>query len=156
MVLPSPSSWQVLNLLDIADSNFFFIYLIVTNTLPASQLHDYSCLDNIERVTLINSYHRLTLNYAQIAESLYSSSHPNHVISSKILEVVKRNHDDTSSTKITNFRNLLKFREAVPPLVRLLRAGGVWTVDCETAYSALVKCRVEKVNEIFIIKQTLY
>src|SRR6202522_4772786 len=81
----------------------FFIYLIVINNLPDSQLHSYSCLDNIKKVTLINSYHRLTLNYAQIAESLYSSSHPNHVISSKILEVVKRNHDDTSSTKITNF-----------------------------------------------------
>jgi len=59
--------------------------------------------------------------------------------------VVKRNHDRLSTVKITSFRNILKFQDAMPSLVRLLNAGGVWTVNCETAYAALVKCRVEKV-----------
>lgn len=46
---------------------------------------------------------------------------------------------------MVGFRNLLRFREVIPHLVRLLNAGGIWMVDCEDAYSALVKCRVEQV-----------
>lgn len=67
----------------------------------------------------------------------------------KIRQLVKHHHEQVSSMKITSFRHVLKFKEAVPHLVRLLHAGGVWTVNCESAYAALVKCRVERVYQIF-------
>ena len=41
--------------------------------------------------------------------------------------------------------SLLRFKEVVPHLVWLLRAGGIWTVNCEDAYAALVKCCIEQV-----------
>jgi len=131
----------------------YLIIFQVTNTLPPSLLNDYSCLDNLERSYLPNSYHRTTSNYADVAATLYASSDHPSTITSKLNCVLKRNA--VSKVKITSFKHMLKFRSVVPHLVRLLNAGGVWTIDCETAYAALVKCRVEKVS-YFIYKMGLF
>ena len=134
----------------------YFIFLIswcpvylhlfqVTNNLPHALLLDYSCLDNMEKTYLTNSYHRICLGYAQIADFIYSSSNSKEDSIAKIHHVVKRNHQESSSLKINSFRHILKFKEAVPHLIRLLGAGGIWSIDCEQAYFALLRCYVEHV-----------
>jgi hypothetical protein len=55
------------------------------------------------------------------------------------------------------FRNVLRFKEAVPSLVKLLAAGGVWSTGCERAYHSLAGCKVEKVKiEIIFLLQPFY
>ena len=65
---------------------------------------------------------------------------------SLINKIIKRVRDDPSKPKITSFRNILKFPKAVPYLIRLLSAGGIWTLNCENAYKMLIKCRIEEVS----------
>lgn len=121
----------------------------MTNDLPRALLLDYSCIDNIERKVLPNSYYRTCLNYAEIAAFVYETCKFPTQSTAKILHVVKRAHQDGSNEKINAFRSLLKFQDVVPDLVRLLRAGGIWTLNCENAYAALVKCRIEPVCILF-------
>ena len=94
---------------------------------------------------LQNSYHRQCLNYAQIAEYVYSSGASN--ADHKICLVVR---NENSTMKINGFRGLLQFKGVVPHVVRLLSAGGIWTVNGELAYSALVKCRIEGVSQYLL------
>jgi hypothetical protein len=60
-----------------------------------------------------------------------------------ITSVVRR--DPARLKSHTSFLHLLKFSKAVPALVRLLNAGGVWTLDGDQAWTNLVKCKVEHV-----------
>jgi len=86
------------------------------------------------------------LNCAQIAEYVYKIDINN---AGERLRYVVRNSSEAPPNQkktITNgLRNLLRFKRVVPHLVRLLRAGGIWTVNCEAAYAAIVKCSVEEV-----------
>ena len=102
-------------------------------------------MDNLALRLLPNSYHRLCLNYAQIAGYIYANHSQN--IDHKIRLVVRDHHKATSKVSINAFRNLLRFETVVPHLIRLLSAGGIWTVTSEDAFSALVKCRVEGVGQ---------
>jgi hypothetical protein len=98
---------------------------------------------------LENSYHRTCINYAQLAKNIYKSS-PDTVSSTlQIRDLLRRNPDQGSHVKIIGFRNLLKFKDAVPPLLDLLSAGGIWSLDCERAFKNLTKCRVEEVSKIY-------
>jgi hypothetical protein len=117
----------------------------VTNELPRALLLDYSCLDNLKMQVLQNTYYRTCLNYAEIAAFVYETCKTPTLSTSKIHHVVKRAHQEGTAEKINAFRNLLKFPLVVPDLVHLLTAGGIWTMQCETAYAALVKCKVEHV-----------
>jgi hypothetical protein len=119
-----------------------------TNTLPYKLLYDYACLDNMKQSLLENSYHRTCINYAQLARNIYKSSSDTLSSTSHIRDVLRRNPDEGSHVKITSFRNLLKFKEAVPPLLELLSAGGIWSLDCERAFKSLGKCRIEEVCKI--------
>ena len=147
------------NVLLPSKSTIYFIYLLYnylltnTNTFPYEILLDYSCVDNLEKCFMPNSYHRTCLNYTSITNHVYASSRS----TTQIKDVVKRHHNITSTTKITLFHHLLKFKDAVPHLVQILVAGGIWTVDCEPAYGALVKCRSEKVSlfSFFFIRKTI-
>jgi hypothetical protein len=128
-----------------------FLHLILfkaTNNLPRAILLDYSCLDNVERKVLPNSYHRVCLSYAEIANFIYATCKVPTQSTSKIFSVVKRAHQEgeAKTEKINAFRTLLKYPNVVPDLVRLLRAGGIWTLNCEAAYSALTKSRIEQVR----------
>ena len=110
---------------------------------------DYSCIDNLQKAFLPNSAHRECLNYAMVAEALYQSTDSEVDITHKIQMMIKRHNEKSSGVKIISLRNILKHKTAVPALVRLLHEGGVWMIDCEAAYSALVKCRVETVHLYF-------
>ena len=74
-----------------------------------------------------------------------------------IMSVVRR---DTKRIKCnTSFLHLLKFSKAVPALVRLLNAGGVWTLSGDQAWSNLVKCKIEHVcfyNMIYTSHSDIY
>lgn len=110
---------------------------------------DFSCIDNIIKHTLQNSVNRETFNYSQMVEHLYKCTDGSS--STKIAKLLKRHNDKNTiqTFKITSFRHVLKYREAVPYLVQLLSAGGgVWTGDCEPAYGALMRCRVGKVSDM--------
>jgi len=85
------------------------------------------------------------MNYALLAAYIYDTTPESSDSTHKLRYVIKGGQEGSSDPKLTSFRNLLRFREGVPHLVRLLRAGGIWTLDCENAYGALVKCRVEQV-----------
>ena len=93
-----------------------------------------------------NSYHRTCLSYAQMAEYIYNTIPDPSERTRKIQFVVRSsNPDGFADPALAGFRNLLRFKEVVPHLVWLLRAGGIWTVSCDDAYAALVRCRVEQV-----------
>src|SRR5271168_3657886 len=77
---------------------------------------DYSCLDNVSTPLLEDSYHRICSNYAHMAEFIYNSQVDSTTSTAQIMELVRRTPDD----QITSFRQLLKFKKAVPLLVRLL------------------------------------
>lgn len=113
---------------------------------------DFSCIDNTAKKILPNSIDRETFNYAQMVERLYQSN--DGYSSERIYRLLKR-HNDKDSTftfKITSLRHVLKYREAVPHLIQLLSGGGgVWTGDCEAAYNALMKCKVEKVSDMVFL-----
>ena len=99
---------------------------------------------------LQNSYHRTCLAYAEMASYIYQlTAHPT-IISTKIFNMVRRSQEKSTIQQFKNFTNLLKFKEVVPHLLRLLRAGGIWLVKCEKAYGALVKCRIEQVCQILL------
>ena len=71
----------------------------------------------------------------------------------KIKAVAKR-----ASTTL-GFRNLLRFKGAIEPLICLLSAGGIWTDHCEEAFKMLVKCRIEEVSlisPIYLFSLTSY
>ena len=85
-----------------------------------------------------------------MAASIYSSFISDELTSANIRHLVNRHNDLVSKTKINGLRNILKYKEAVPHLLRLLQAGGIWSLNCETAYAALAKCRVEKVCKLSI------
>jgi hypothetical protein len=107
---------------------------------------DYSCLDNLERVLLTDSYHRTTLNYAQLAAYIYEKHSSQLNRTYKIQHVVKDQHSISSPLNIKHFYNLIRFREVVPHLSRLLSIGGIWELGCEKAYEKLVRCRIEQVR----------
>jgi hypothetical protein len=127
--------------------DFFNAYVIflATNTLPIELLLDYSCIDNLEKSFLPNSYHRNCLNYAQVAAYIYETQPSDFIRTAKIGYAVKNMRPDSSDLNINNFQTLLRHSSVAPHLVRLLRARGVWTLNCEQAYERLVKCRVEHV-----------
>ena len=115
---------------------------------------DYSCLDNVSTPLLEDSYHRLCSNYAHMAEFIYNSQVDSTTSTAQIMELVRRTPDDATgqrTVQITSFRQLLKFKKAVPLLVRLLDAGGIWVTiqECEKAFAALLKCKVEDVCNIY-------
>jgi hypothetical protein len=133
------------------DCYFHNILFLATNRLPYPVLMDYSCLGNIELRSQPNSVNREAFNCVQVVERLYSSMEPS--TSDKITLFLKRHKEDKSKTlnekKINGLKRLVKYKEAVPHLVRLLQGGGgVWSGDCEAVFSALVKCKVEKVRSI--------
>ena len=109
----------------------------------------------MEMTILQNSYHRTCLGYAEMASYVYETTDDISLSTGRIYNVVRRSKDKASMAKYKHFCHLLKFKEAVPHLLRLLRAGGIWTVDCEKAYAALVKCRIEQVYQ-FHLKLFLY
>ena len=59
----------------------------------------------------------------------------------KIGLVVRDIHKESSPLSITQFCNLIRFSRAAPQVAHLLRAGGMWTISLENAYSNLLKCR---------------
>ena len=107
---------------------------------------DYSCVDNISTKKLIDTYSRITLNYAQVAESLYSLHTDQEITTAHIAQLVKRHPE--KGFKINGFKTILKYRKAVPYLIRLIQARGVWSKHMEDAYSHLAKCHSEEVNPI--------
>ena len=114
---------------------------------------DFSCIDNITKTIPPNSINHETFNYAQLTEKFYQSY--NQYTSEQIRILLKRhnNKDSLMTYKITSLRHVLKYRTAVPHLVQLLSgSGGVWNGDCEFAYNALMKCRVEKVSNMVFFK----
>ena len=120
-------------------------FTLETNQLPSTLLMDYSCYDNLVKDLLPNSMAR-GLNYAQVVETLYQSQK-----FTQIKAFIGRHNNNVSKNKITSFTNILKYREAVPQVIRLLRGGGaLWIGDWENTYAALAKCRVEKVSSSFL------
>ena len=117
----------------------------MTNTFPSSILSDYSCRDNLRLLVLENSYHRTALNLTQLASSIYKSTDNSHESTFKLIQAVKPYQDNSKLTRINSFRNLIKFKSAVDPLLTLLSLGGLWSENCEEAFSALIKCRMEPV-----------
>jgi hypothetical protein len=99
----------------------------------------------MEKKLLPNSYYRTCLNYAEMASFIYETSPIISRSTAKIHHVVKRANQEGYAEKMNAFRNLIKFRDVVPDLVRLLRTGGIWTLNCEQAYAAVVKCRIQPV-----------
>lgn len=97
-----------------------------------------------------NAYHTITLNYTQLAQFIYESEPLQIDSTSKIFEVVRRQHESVAKdTLIKEFRNIIKFKEVAPELVRLLDLGGIWTLDLKGVYGVLWKYRLEKVCEVF-------
>ena len=118
-----------------------YVFLLQdTNNLPMPILNDYSCLGNMDKKSLLNSYARNCLNDANIADMVYKSKVDILTSTNKIRAVAKR-----ASTTI-GFRNLLRFKGAIEPLIRLFSAGGIWIDHCEEAFKMLVKCRNEEVS----------
>lgn len=88
----------------------------------------------------------MTLNCVEMAAYVYHSKCSDADATIKIRHVVKHLYNKVSMMNIKVFPHILKFRRVVPHLLRLLRAGGVWTLNCEQAYHALLKCQVEQVS----------
>jgi hypothetical protein len=97
----------------------------------------------MDKEVLENRIHRICLNHAQIAAHAYDNHSSTLDRSTVINRVVK---DVKSNVKMNGLKGLLRFRMVAPQLVRLLGSGGIWTIDCEEAYMALTKCRVEQVS----------
>jgi hypothetical protein len=143
-------------------STFFFLFLPNlfvyfphyqdTNHLPHAILLDFSCIDNLETKVLKDSYHRTCLNYAWNSENIYQNFHESFNTNYKIRYIVRGgSNGPTNNSNIKNgIRHIIKFQEVVPHLVRLLHSGGIWTIDCDEAYMALVRCRIEQVCYKFI------
>ena len=108
---------------------------------------DYSCLDNIATKKLTNTYSRISLNYAQVTEHMYTLYNDRLITTAHIGKLVKRHNE--KAIKINGFKTILKYWNAVPYLVRLIQAEGVWSAFMEDAYSSLAKCRIEEVNPVF-------
>jgi hypothetical protein len=137
--------FQVSNLLSFL-SHINNLFLAV-NTFSNVILMDYACLDNVRTVYLVDSPHRIYLNYTQIADNLYSLYDDDSFSTTFYIgDVVKRHNDQRNTFKLTSFRHLLKWPKAVPQLLRVLKAGGVWTTDLEPGLAALFRCRIEEVN----------
>ena len=66
-------------------------------------------------------------------------------LSGRIQFVVKDLHNNKSSVDIKHLRNLLRYKEVVPHLARLLTAGGIWTLNCEKAFESLLQSRIQHV-----------
>lgn len=89
-----------------------------------------------------------------MAQRYYTIYNDQTTTTSYIGMMLKRNYgpeelEASKRVKITSFKHLLKYKEAVPPLVQLLKTQGIWSFDLEGVYTQLNKCRVEKVNEIY-------
>lgn len=119
--------------------------------LPSPLLLDFSCIDNLKMEVLENSYYRTCLNYVEITAYIYTTARHKHDSNSKITAILKRTHHDGKKEKINAFCHLLKFSNAVPELARLLRAGGIWSLNCETAYLTLVRSKVGQVSFLLFI-----
>ena len=94
---------------------------------------------------LPNGYHHICLSYAQMASYNYNIHGMSPDLSGRIKLVVKDLHNNKSSVDIKQFRNILRYKEVVPHLARLLNAGGIWTLDCEKAFERLVQSRIQQV-----------
>lgn len=117
---------------------------------------DYSCIDNLDRHILLDSYYRTTLNYAQLAAYIYNH-YPGHLDRTyKIRNAIKNLYSTKLSLSISAFCNLLRFREVTPHLARLLGMGGIWELDCEKVYDKLLKCHSEQVCLLVLILSFLY
>ena len=100
-------------------------------------------MDNLVKRVLPNSPNRDCFNYVQVVDKLYSTP-----FSSNKIRLFLKHHNEAigSSIKINGLCHLLKYKEAVPHLLQLLQGGGgVWGGNCEAAYQALVRWKVEKV-----------
>jgi len=111
-------------------------------------------LDNVLTPLLEDTYHRLSSNYAYMAQFIYESQVDSTISTAQILKLIKRNPDDDTGTKtevqIPSLRHLLKFKRAVPLLIRLFNAGGIWvTTESEKAFAVLVKCKIEDVGKFY-------
>ena len=80
-----------------------------------------------------------------MSKLVYESNLEPAITSSNILALIQRHQEPSSDIKILAFRNILKYCAAVPELVELLKQCGVWSSMPESAFQALVHCRVEKV-----------
>ena len=48
--------------------------LQATNNLPKEILFDYAYIDNIKKVIILDTYHRTSLNYTQLAAYIYEKN----------------------------------------------------------------------------------
>jgi hypothetical protein len=142
VLVPGINIFSFLILMQLTYCSAFFL---ATNTLPPALLLDFSFIDNIQSNVLQNTYHHICMNYSQIAAYNYSIHDGTGDLNQRIQYVVRELHKKPSPLNISNFRNLLRFKEVAPHLARLLYARGIWTMNCELAFCQLVNCRVEQV-----------
>ena len=105
-------------------------------------------MDNLKTVRLENGYQRTCFNFAQLAYIIYKNSSTPLISTKELRLLLKRNVEERSSVKIVSFCNMIRFKAAVPSLIKLLSAGGIWSVNCEQAFGALHKCRIEEVCDV--------
>ena len=120
--------------------------LQATNDLPKEILFDYAYIDNIKKVILLDTYHRTSLNYTQLAAYIYEKNAGKVDRTYKIQNVIKNLHPDAPSLGVQSLRNIIRFSEVTPLLARLLAIGGIWELLCEKTYERLMKCRSERVR----------
>lgn len=121
----------------------FLLILLATNSLPIEILHDYSCIDNVERMLLKDTYHRITKNAALVSSLIYRVDPDSEHRSFKISDAVRDVHK--GALNIYQFRNMVRYEDVLSHLARLLSAGGIWTINCEKMYERLSKSRVHQV-----------
>ena len=61
------------------------------------------------------------------------------------LDLTSRIRHVARDTSMNQFRNILRFKDVTTHLARLLRTGGIWTLDLEKTFENLLKCRIGQV-----------
>jgi hypothetical protein len=118
---------------------------------------DFACIDNMKTLSMRDSSHRIYLNFAQIANNLYTLYEDNpSATTGYIGQVIKRHNDSHNKVKLTTFRHILKWPKAVSHLTRLLKTGGVWATDIEPSLLSLFKCRIEEVRSLLLNIYIIY
>jgi hypothetical protein len=129
-----------------------------TNDIPDSMLRDYSCLDNIKTRVRTDTTHRLYVNYTSLAASFYDLYRDNSLTTLKIGNLVKRHDSEVSGLDLRKgFKQIIKYRSAVPYILELLQLSGIFIGGLESSFKALAFCKVEQVRIHYIIqpKQTI-
>ena len=118
------------------------------NKFLPSLFLDYSCMDNIKKLYLEDTPHHVFESLSLVASNIYNLYPFDIKTSGSLLHGLAKQN----STKIMSFKHMLKFKRVLLHLIYFLCGKEVWSISCDKAYEAFMKCQVEMVINLLIFK----